>query len=116
MRLLLDSCVWGKSCTKLEAAGHDVVAVADWPVDPGDEEILEFAQKENRILVTLDKDFGDLAVLQRKPHHGIIRLVNIPARQQAAVSLRILSTCEADLRAGGIVTVSETSLRIRTPD
>ena len=46
MRLLLDSCVWGKSRTKLEAAGHDVVAVADWPVDPGDEEILEFAQKE----------------------------------------------------------------------
>ncbi len=62
MKILLDSCVWGKARGDLESAGHDVVWVGDWPEDPGDEEILAHACSERRILVTLDKDFGELAV------------------------------------------------------
>lgn len=46
----------------LEAAGHDVVWVGDWDRDPGDREILFQARSEGRILVTLDKDFGELAI------------------------------------------------------
>ena len=36
----------------------------DWSRDPGDEEILAIADQERRILVTLDKDFGELAVAE----------------------------------------------------
>ena len=35
--------------------------------DPGDEEILATAYAEGRILITLDKDFGELAVVWRSP-------------------------------------------------
>lgn len=31
MKLLLDSCVWGKARKELEMAGHDVVWTGDWP-------------------------------------------------------------------------------------
>ncbi|MCZ7562896.1 MAG: DUF5615 family PIN-like protein [Burkholderiales bacterium] len=49
--------------TALAAAGHDAIWTGDWTPDPGDEAILEFAQRESRILITLDKDFGELAVV-----------------------------------------------------
>jgi predicted nuclease of predicted toxin-antitoxin system len=76
MKLLLDSCVWGGVRPELAAAGHDVSAASDWERDPGDEEILHRAHRERRILITLDKDFGELAIAQGKPHSGILRIVN----------------------------------------
>ena len=60
MRLLLDTCVWGGTVVPLKAAGHDVIWAGNWPSDPGDEEILTRAHQEGRILITLDKDFGEL--------------------------------------------------------
>ena len=61
MKVLLDTCVWGGARGELAGAGHDVVWSGDWPEDPGDEEILATAFREGRVLVTLDKDFGELA-------------------------------------------------------
>jgi predicted nuclease of predicted toxin-antitoxin system len=87
VKLLLDSCVWGGALTRLRAAGHDVVWSGEWPADPGDEEILARALAEGRVLVTLDKDFGELAVVRELPHAGIVRLVGLSALQQAEVTL-----------------------------
>ena len=64
MRLLLDTCVWGGACKDLRANGHDVVWAGEWPEDPGDEEILQRAYREERVLVTLDKDFGESVPLE----------------------------------------------------
>ncbi len=66
MKILLDACVWGGVRAALAAAGHDVIWAGDWSSDPGDEEILDQAAAENRVLVTLDKDFGELAVRPRR--------------------------------------------------
>jgi predicted nuclease of predicted toxin-antitoxin system len=41
--LLLDTCVWNGVAAELEAAGHDVEWSGNWPQDPGDEEILAYA-------------------------------------------------------------------------
>jgi predicted nuclease of predicted toxin-antitoxin system len=71
VKLLLDSCISWTVGDTLRAAGHDVVWTGDWPADPGDEEILEFAHKENRVLITLDKDFGELSVVRGEAHGGI---------------------------------------------
>ena len=68
--LLLDTCVWGGTLGYLRESGHDVVWTGDLPEDPGDDEILEQAVREGRLLVTLDKDFGELAVRFGKPHTG----------------------------------------------
>jgi len=67
MKLLLNTCVWGKACLDLEAAGHDVIWAGDWLEDPGDEEILNRAIVEGRILVTLDKDFANWPSFGKSP-------------------------------------------------
>jgi predicted nuclease of predicted toxin-antitoxin system len=74
----------------LVAAGHDVIWAGDWPSDPGDEEILGQAAAESRVLVTLDKDFGELVVHQGRAHCGIVRLVSLASREQSGVCAQIL--------------------------
>ena len=113
MKLLLDSCVWGGALTRLRAAGHDVVWSGEWPADPGDEEILARALAEGRVLITLDKDFGELAVVRELPHAGIVRLVGFSATRQAEMTLRVLQLHGADLAAGAIVTAEAGRLRVR---
>ena len=113
MRLLLDTCVWGGAVSELQSAGHDVVWTGNWPEDPGDEEILAFAHREGRILVTLDKDFGELAIVRRTPHSGIVRLVNLSARRQAIACLHVLELYGEELESGAIVTAEPGRLRIR---
>jgi len=116
MKILLDTCVWGGARKNLEGSGHDVVWAGDWPEDPGDEEILAHAHKEGRILVTLDKDFGEVAIVHGAPHSGIIRLVNFGARQQGVVCLRVIDIYGKELQAGAIVTAEPGRLRIRPPE
>ena len=116
MKLLLDTCVWGKACDELSAAGHDVIWSGAWPQDPGDEEILAIAHRDSRVLVTLDKDFGELAIVRGSSHSGILRLVNISATQQAAVCLRVLTVHGKELEAGAIITAEPGRLRVRPPD
>ena len=116
MKILLDTCVWGGALKELEASGYDVVWAGDWPEDPGDEEILNRAYSEGRILVTLDKDFGEIAVIRGIPHSGILRLVNLGARQQGSVCLRVIDMYGSELQSGAIVTAEPGRLRIRPPE
>lgn len=113
MKLLLDTCVWGGARKELEAVGHDVIWAGGWEEDPGDEEILARAYREGRVLVTLDKDFGELAIVYAMPHCGILRLVNIAARQQSIICLQILSLHGNDLEMGAIITAEPGRLRFR---
>ena len=114
MKVLLDTCVWGGVRDALKDAGHDVVWTGDWEQDPGDDEILAHAHREGRVLVTLDKDFGKLAVLQGKPHSGIIRLVNMSTLQQAKVCPEVLAKHEEELAASAIITAEVDRVRIRS--
>ena len=116
MKLLLDTCVWGGVLNTLIDLGHDAVWAGHWSEDPGDEEILEIAHQEHRILITLDKDFGELAIVRGKPHSGIVRLVNLASRQQGVACRRVLELYENDLQSGAIVTVEPGRVRIRPPD
>ncbi len=116
MKVLLDTCVWGGAKADLLAANHDVAWTGDLPQDPGDEAILALAEQEQRVLITLDKDFGELAIRYNLPHCGIVRLVNIPARQQGAISHQILTQYGNELLQGAIVTVEADRVRIRPSD
>ena len=113
MKILLDTCVWGGGKSQLVTAGHDVVWAGDWEADPGDDAILDLAYRDGRILITLDKDFGELVFLRRLQHRGIIRLVGFLARQQAQVCLDLLKRFEAELNASAIVTAEPGRVRIR---
>lgn len=54
--------------------GYDIKSVRD--IDPRmpDEEIIKLAYNENRIIITMDKDFGELVYHSLMPHAGILLL------------------------------------------
>ncbi len=115
MKLLFDTCVWAGERDGVVNAGHDAVWATDWGKDPGDEDILARAFREKRILITLDKDFGELAIIKNMPHCGILRLVNIRAAQQMVVCLKVLDRYGKDLKEGAIITAYKDRVRIRPP-
>jgi predicted nuclease of predicted toxin-antitoxin system len=116
LKLLLDKCVSPRTRAALEAAGHDAVWAGDWSSDPGDAAILDAARRESRVLITLDKDFGELAVAFGQPHCGIVRLVDIHPRDQTSVCQSALGRHGEELAAGAIVTVARGRMRVRPPD
>jgi predicted nuclease of predicted toxin-antitoxin system len=116
MKLLVDSSAHGRLTRELRSEGHDVLSVTDaWTDDPGDIVILARAYDESRIVITRDKDFGELAILRGQPHCGIIRLWDTPARHQFAVSQSVLVQHGPELLTGAIVTASPYRVRIRPP-
>jgi predicted nuclease of predicted toxin-antitoxin system len=65
MKLLLDQDVYAVTISFLKDLGHDVVPVARIGLSQAeDEEILRVAQQQERILVTRDRDFGNLVFVQ----------------------------------------------------
>lgn len=113
--VLLDTCVWGGVAHQLFDLGHQVDWSGNWPKDPGDQAILEIAHTQRRILITLDKDFGELAIRNGMSHAGIIRLSGFRASQMAGVIHHLLQTYEKDLHSGAIITVTPERIRIRQP-
>lgn len=85
------------------------------PEDPGDAEILRRAHEGQRVLVTLDKDFGELAVVRRTPHSGIVRLVGFAAHEQGKVCVFLLQTYLEELAQGALLTATPGRARIRLP-
>lgn len=66
MRLLLDQDVYAVTARFLVDAGYDVVLVAQIGLSQAsDEEILRTAQEQNRILITRDRDYGNLVLLEQ---------------------------------------------------
>jgi len=87
--------------------------VGDWSADPGDDQILAHAALHGQVLVTLDKDFGELAVAFGAAHAGIVRLVDFRYLEQAPVCARVMAEHESDLARGAIVTVERSRVRVR---
>ena len=116
MKVLLDSRIWPGAKDPIAAAGHEVEWAGAWNADPGDEEILARAFAERQVIVTLDKDFGELAVAFGRPQTGIIRLVDVRHREQAGLCVELLKRYGAKLAQGAIVTAEPGRVRIRSAD
>jgi len=65
------------------------------------------------VLITLDKNFGELAIVRNLPHFGIIRLSGIASREQGKICGIILNEYKEDLNKGAIVTADKKKIRIR---
>lgn len=106
MRLLLDQDVYAVTARFLIDAGHDVVLVAQIGLSQAtDEEILSTAQKQGCVLVTRDRDYGNL-VFVRAIGTGVIYLRILPANINAVHGelKRILQTySEAELSEAFVV-------------
>lgn len=73
MRFLLDESAEFRIATFLKDVGHDVQAIAvDYPASLTDHEVLTLATTEQRILITNDRDFGELIFNQHLAHTGVI--------------------------------------------
>lgn len=90
VRLYLDQMLRVEVADALRQRGHDVVRATDLDMARADdEEILERACQEGRVLVTLDAHFGDWAVLPLSTHAGVIRLKVHPATVPNIMALLI---------------------------
>ncbi len=61
MRILADESVEGEIVVRLRSEGHDVAYVPETSAGIRDDEVLARANTEDRVLLTEDMDFGDLA-------------------------------------------------------
>lgn len=112
MRFLIDRCA-GKSVSAwLRIQGHDVADAWATAPDPGDAELLARAAKEERVLVTIDKDFGEHVFLRNSPHWGIVRLPDVPADHRVALMAAVLERHTHDLEERAVVTVRGERIRI----
>ena len=60
MRFLVDACAGRRLAKWLHSQGHGALFSDDLGTDPGDQALLQYAAAENRVLVTIDMDFGEL--------------------------------------------------------
>ncbi len=73
MKFLLDENVDRRLVAFLKNVGHDVKAIPqDYPYGIKDPNVLAIALQEQRILITNDKDYGDLIFHHNLPHCGVI--------------------------------------------
>jgi hypothetical protein len=71
------------------------------------------AARAGAVLITIDKDFGELAVVRGQHHAGIMRIVGFPAREQGPACVAALARYEGEL-AGALVTVERTRVCVRS--
>jgi predicted nuclease of predicted toxin-antitoxin system len=91
MRFLANENFPGTAVTALDVGGHDVVWVRLAAPGATDLEVLAWAVREQRILLTFDKDFGELARVSRLlPTSGVI-LFRLPMPQPSEVGARLTS-------------------------
>lgn len=83
MNFLADESCSGLVVRALREAGHDVSAIAETSPGITDDQVLEIALKENRILITEDLDFGNLVHVSGRPSVGVI-LMRFHARARPA--------------------------------
>ena len=81
MRRLADECVHAEIVRQLRAAGHDVLYAAESRRQAPDGDLADEALRTGRILITEDKDFGDLAFLELRQMPPTILLRFAPQRR-----------------------------------
>ena len=98
----------------LRGFGYDVLAVAEAMPKADDLDILARAVSERRILVTNDKDFGELVYRSGQAHHGVLllRLRDESSANRVRVVKAILEHYEDQLTSHFIV-ATESAVRIR---
>ena len=67
MRWLIDECVDAALVALLRESGHDAVYMSDVAPRATDVEVMNRAHRESRLLLTEDKDFGDLVFRKARP-------------------------------------------------
>lgn len=78
MRILADENMLVQAVAILRQAGHDVLFVIEERPSTRDPDVLAWATRENRLLITFDKDFGELNQRYNQPAPHGVALFRIP--------------------------------------
>ena len=116
MKLLLDQGTPRSAAALLCRAGFDAVHTGDIGLaTAGDEEILQRAAVEDRVVVTLDADFHALLALSAATRPSVIRvrIEGLRAEEFASLLPRVIEQCRSDLENGAMVSVQEGRIRVR---
>ncbi len=90
LKLFLDQMLRLEVAQTLRDEGHDVVRASEvGQARADDQQILQKAIDENRILITLDEHFGDWVVLPLSKHPGVVRLKVNPTTSENIIKFLI---------------------------
>jgi predicted nuclease of predicted toxin-antitoxin system len=115
VKFLVDRCAGRRLGEWLRAQGHDVLEASSLGADPGDRALLQLAAQEQRVLVTIDADFGALVFGAGAAHCGLVRLPDVPAVLRIEMLRDVLTRHLEDLQAGAVITVQRAKIRISRP-
>lgn len=116
IRLLANMNIAPKTVEALQQQGWDIVRVSQFlPVDASDQEILDFARREGRVVVTQDLDFSALLALggYEQPSLITLRLTMSDPETVTRRLLEILPGMKQVLRQGCAVTIEDVAVRVR---
>lgn len=114
MKFVADECCDLTMVDLLREEGHDVTYIPE--IEPGisDSSVLLKSFEQNRILITEDKDFGNLVFRLKKPCFGIILLRFNPLEKELKLSqVRRLTKSYSSKLPGNFVVVDSEKIRIR---
>jgi predicted nuclease of predicted toxin-antitoxin system len=111
-----DECVLESIIARLRADGHTVHAIRDTNAGVTDPDVLAIAVGHQAVLLTQDKDFGELVFRLQLNHSGIvlIRLGGVALDDRAEVVANVVSNRAGEL-PGAFCVISSNSVRIRPP-
>ena len=100
----------------LEALGHEVLLGTQLAGCRPDAQVLELAGEQGAIVLTEDKDFGELVVRERQPHCGVVlvRVIGLDRPSRAVVVCTAITAHEAEL-PGRLMLITRRSVRLRPP-
>ncbi len=117
MKFLIDNALSPIFASKLREARHDVLHVRERGMQASsDEEIFDFATREDRVIVSADTDFGTLLALRKTAKPSVVIFRRTSGRRpelQAKLLLKYLPKVEESLSQGSVVVIEEARLRIR---
>ncbi|HMC92531.1 MAG TPA: DUF5615 family PIN-like protein [Allosphingosinicella sp.] len=113
MRFLCDANIGSTLAQALLAQGHDVVQAALAFRDDRDEAILERARAEQRILVTCDRDFGELVFGRSVLPPPAIIYIRFEPPDVADIIPRLLAVLEPEALQDHLTVIGDTADRRR---
>lgn len=114
LKFVLDVGVGNKVWQYLTANGYDVKLITAINPSMSDSDILFIAENESRMVITMDKDFGELVYHSGKAHKGVLllRLEDAMGEEKAAVMQFILDNFKDEIE-GKFCVFKNGRLRIR---
>lgn len=117
MKFLIDASLSPRLAAGLRSVGHDAIHVRDvGPLSAPDEQVLERARREDRVLVAADSDFGTILASTHATRPSVLYVRGTRGRRVEAVLSRItdaLPTIDAPLSEGSLVVLEPSLVRIR---